>query len=123
MERLKQIHEYTINECNKQLNHYGVEGGIAPHTLKKIELILIAPDPDRGALLAKKALDSNFLNCLYQWSQGNASGPKTVEYLEKQARRAEKFAEWMIKKGNNKAAKSQRKRAKELRAEANSLKK
>ena len=120
-ELLKSLHTTTLKQLQDLIDYYRVEGSIGPDQIRKADKILNATSFEEASILAKKAVDSGFLYCMGMWGQGKAEGPRTVENLEKSAKRNEAFADWMEKKGNNKSAAKYRQKALEIRDEISDI--
>lgn len=112
------IHATAQREILDLAAHYRLHDEMDPRIWKKLDMVLRARDLAEAHVLAKKATESAFLHCLSAWSKKKADGPPNQRNLEKQAQKAESLAEMLDKKGDSDAAEKQRRRAEELRQQA-----
>lgn len=106
----------------RMAEQYGLPPDDIPErNLRKLALVAGAKTYDEAADLAKKAKDSLFLCVLVMWGKKQIPGPTTIESLERDAKKADGLARMLEDKGNDDAAKKQRKKADELRKQADKL--
>lgn len=88
-------------------------------TIEKYKLgILAATDLVEVALALERAKKLSFTIACYLWSLGKATGPPTPVLLMKRASKADSLADYHERRGHDKNAESQRRRADILRRQA-----
>lgn len=118
-----ELHRQTQQEVLKLAEHYGMDPEtIRPIVWERIDSILQAKDTSDALGIAKNLKNGFLTTCLAQWAKGNIRGPATPENLEKKAKKAENLSEMLEKKGNEKGAEQQKKRAEKLRKAASQKK-